>query len=288
MNKIAIFGLGAIGSVLSKYLLKNKKNQLFFFNRSPKKEINILFEGQLTSYPVELGNSSKGSFDWIIVCLKTYHLDEAKDSIRKLIRPETKLAVFRNGLKLSADFQEIILARNILETIIDCPVQLQSDKSYLQLRSPKIILPDLPLSNAFKLLFANSELNIQVTNKFKVAQWKKLIESASLGALQVLHENTCVIFKDPKIAEEYLQLIHEGIAVANSEEVNISIEFKTELLKKLKTYPETKSSSMLADELAGRPLELDAKIGIIVKIGLKNRVDIPTLRRTYKELLSLS
>jgi len=287
MSKIAIFGLGAIGSVLSKYLLKDKNNQLFFFNRSPKKEIQIKFDGQLNSYPVEIGNSSEGSFDWIIVCLKTYHLDAAKASIRNLVGPDTKLAVFRNGLKLSADFQGLLPAQNILETIIDCPVQQQSDKSYLQLRVPKIVLPDLPLANAFKLLFANSDIDIQQTSKFKLAQWKKLIESASLGALQVLNENTCLIFKDPKIEGEYLQLIHEGIVVANSDGIILPMEFKTELLKKLKTYPDHKGSSMLADKLARRPIELDAKIGVVVKIGVENGINISNLKSVYRLLLDL-
>ena len=279
MSKIAIFGLGAIGSLLSKYLLKNKNNQLFFFNRSSKKAIQINFEGKIESYPIELEKSNQNSFDWIIVCLKTYHLPVAKAAISQLIKPGTKIAIFRNGLNLSADFLDVLPNQNILETIIDCSVQRQSDASYLQLSIPKIILLDSTLAQTFKQLFADAEIDIQLTNKFKEAQWKKLIESSSLGALQAIHEKPCVIFKDPKILAEYEQLIRESIVVANSDGVSIPAKFAEVLLEKLKSYPDHKGSSMLADKLAGRPIELNAKIGIIVKIGIENGVDMSTLTR---------
>jgi len=286
MNKIAIFGLGAIGSVLTKYLLVNKKNQLFFFNRSPLKEIQIIFEGQIQNYSIELERSSEVKFDWMIVCLKTYHIPGAKNAIKQLVGPETKLVVFRNGLALASDFQDILPSKNILETIIDCPIQQQSNETYLQLRLPKIILPNCPLAKEFNLLFESTGIDLRLMDKFKQSQWKKLIESAALGALQVLHEKPCLIFKNPKIKKEYLKLVQEGIAVANSDGVNISTKFKSDILKKLESYPDTKSSSMLIDHLAGRQLELDAKIGAILKIAKENGIDIPNSRKIYNQLKS--
>lgn len=285
MHKIAIFGLGAIGSVLTKYLIPNKNNQLFYFNRSTKTELRISFKNQLVALPIELNNQEKGPYDWIIVCLKAYHSAAAKAAIHQLIGPKTKIVVFRNGLNLTADFQDIIPASKILETIIDCPVQLHPDGHYLQIKEPKITLPKGPLSSAFQQLFTHSEVQVDIIQSFKTAQWEKLIESSSLGALQVLAGEPCVIFKDPKILAEYKQLITEGIAVAKADGVEITSGFKEALLEKLKGYPDHKGSSMLADKLSGRPLELDAKIGAVVKIGVARGVPILNSERIYKRLL---
>ena len=153
MIKIAIFGLGAIGSLLSKYLLQKKENQVSFFNRSPKTSIQFSFQGKIDTFPITLSPSKEADFDWVIVCLKTYHLAEAKRSIRLLVSAKTKLAIFRNGLNLADDFLDLTKSENILETIIDAPTQPQPDGAYLQLRIPKITLPNQSISQNFKVLF---------------------------------------------------------------------------------------------------------------------------------------
>jgi len=285
---IAIFGLGAIGTILTKYLISNQDNQLYFFNRSQKSKIQILFDKQLETIPVVLNKASDQQFDWVIVCLKTYHLAEAKIAIQKLIGSQTKIAVFRNGLYLENDFLEITDRQNILATIIDCPVQKTGEGIFLQLRKPQITLPDLSLSKVFQQLFTDPEIVFHTTEKFEKAQWEKLIESSALGALQVLEGQPCIIFKDPKILKTCRQLMSEAITVAQAVGINIPAEFEEELLQKIKKYPILKGSSMLGDHLAGRPLELDAKIGSIVKIGMENGVSIPVTKNIYQRLLILS
>lgn len=285
MNKVAIFGLGAMGTVITKYLLANTNNQLSYFNRSTKKSIRILFNDQLLTLPIDKINQNIGPYDWMVVCLKTYHLAEAKRSIKKLIGPKTKIAVFRNGLNLQADFADILPVSNILETIIDCPTQLDSNGNYLQLKTPKLILPKSSLAKEFQNLFTNSNIQIQLIKSFKTAQWKKLIESSSIGSLQALTGKTSVIFKDPKMMVEYRKLVTEGILVANAEGVRIPQNFLEELIEKLKTYPDHKGSSMLSDKLAGRQLELNAKIGVVVELGTRHQISIPNSERIYKRLL---
>ena len=247
MTKIAIFGLGAIGSLLSKYLLQKKENQVSFFNRSPKTSIQFSFQGKIDTFPITLSPSKEADFDWVIVCLKTYHLAEAKRSIRLLVSAKTKLAIFRNGLNLADDFLDLTKSENILETIIDAPTQPQPDGAYLQLRIPKITLPNQSISQNFKVLFSNSEIQFEIINDFKKAQWEKLIESSSLGALLALAEKPAIIFKNPKIRNQYIELIKEGIAVANSDGIKIPVTFSETLLKKLDSYPDQKGSSMLTD-----------------------------------------
>jgi len=288
MTKIAIFGLGAIGSLLSKYLLQKKENQVSFFNRSPKSRIQISFQDKVETFPINLCKSPKSDYDWVIVCLKTYHLAEAKKSIIPLIGPKTKIVVFRNGLNLADDFLDLTTSKNILESIIDSPIQPQSDGSYLQLSTPKITLPNHSTSQIFIDLFSNSDIQFKIINDFKKAQWEKLIESSALGVLMAISGKSAIIFKDPKIRNQYIELIKEAITVANSDGVTIPFEFSEELLKKLNTYPDQKGSSMLTDRLAGKRLELGAKIGVIVEIGNRNQINIHNTNMIYNELISLA
>lgn len=284
--RIGIFGIGCIGSILAKYLSVDSSNEYYYFNRGEREELKIHYKDQLTRIPIQLTDKMNGELDWLLICLKQYHLAETKSSIKELIHPNTKLAIFQNGIDLSDNFLDLSKRSNILETIIDCPTQKNEKGEFIQLRGPKIILPNTLLAKEFINLAKNTALDIKLSDQFRREQWEKLIESSSMGSLQVILQAPCSIFKENHILEEYVELLKEGVRVAKSDGITLGENFIAEKLAKLQQYPDNKGSSMLTDKLAGRPIELEAKIGAIVKIGLKNGVGIPVSQRIYELLLA--
>jgi len=279
MNNVGIFGLGAIGSLLTKYLKNNKTNQCFFFNRSVKTEINIKFKGRVDSFNVKLSPIENHQLDWLIICLKEYHIRHAIPNITKLVNDNTKVVLFQNGINLSSAYKELSKESKLLETIIDCPIQKIKPNQFSQFKKPKITLPDIPLAKDFIKLFKNKDLEFKTTRSFIESQWVKLIESSAMGSIQSYTRKPCIIFKEDKYLQEYVELVKEGIQVAKSNGVDINSDLTNQLLIKLKGYPENKGSSMLMDKLAGNQLELNAKIGAIIKIGERNGIDIPVTKR---------
>ena len=285
MNKIGIFGIGSIGSILAKYLMQNKSNQLFYFNRSPKKELQIQFNAAFFRQGISISNETDLSLDWIIICLKEYQIKDALPSIQKIISINTKIVLFQNGLQISKPYLGLVKAENILETIIDCPIQKDSEGSLIQLGVPKIILPANPLARAFSSLIDHIDVSVMEDEQFKTQQWKKIIESSSLGSVQSLQKETCKIFKEEIHLQGYLELVKEGIQIARAEGIVLESSFEDELKYKLKQYPDEKGSSMLSDILSNKPIELDAKIGILAKIAKKHNLNIPQTNLVYHKLL---
>jgi len=240
----------------------------------------------LASIPIQLTAHDDCRLDWIIICIKAYHYENAIPRIKRLINPNTKIAVFRNGLNLTSDFIGFSDRKNILETIIDCPTQKNGQAGYIQFNKPQITIPRSSLALDFINLFGTSEIEINPKKKFKKLQWEKLIESSSLGAIQAFTGQPCSVFKDKNVLVEYTKLITEAINVAQSEGIKIKNNFTDSLLNKIKTYPPAKGSTMLTDKLAGNKLELEAKIGAILKTGLNNNIKTPTTQRIYNSLLT--
>jgi len=288
MKNIGIFGIGCIGSILVKYLQQNPAHNYYYFNRSPRSQINIHYNDSKTIIPISLSKEIPAALDWLLVCLKEYQLKAASAELKKCINPATKIAVFRNGIHLADSFLEYTSSEQILETIISCPTQRNEQTELIQYAPAHITLPSSPLSQTFMNLFASDEIEWLVTDDFRTAQWKKLIESSALGAIQVLYKLPCVVFKEPVILEEYKTLLREAVKVAQSEGILLPKEFVNHLVHKLHDYPDTKGSSMLSDVLAGRQLELDAKIGAIIKTGLKNKINLPSTNRVYRTLLEIN
>jgi len=285
MKNIGILGIGAIGSLMTKYLLVNPKNKYLYFNRSEKNEITIDFQGKQEYIKIETNKPQGQQLDWLLVCLKEYHFQKAIPTLKKLINPSTRVAIIQNGINLDYRYRQFTNESKLLETIIDCPVQRIGPDSYKQIRKPKIILPKNQLADEFAKLFNESTINLVKVNEFKEQQWVKLIESSSIGSIQTINKKPCVIFKEKDKLDEFIELVREGIEVAKSEGIEVRKELEKELLIKLKGYPENKGSSMLSDLEAGKELELDAKIGVIVKIAKKNKIHVPASRRIYDKLL---
>ena len=85
MNRIGIFGIGAIGSMLSKYLIRNTTNQYFFFNRTNKNSTRIEFEQEVNEIPIKLSCKTERELDWLIICIKENHINSAIQDIKKII-----------------------------------------------------------------------------------------------------------------------------------------------------------------------------------------------------------
>lgn len=279
-NNIGILGVGAIGSVVGYELAQNSENPLYFFNRSSKSKLGIVRNQTLLEIDIRVSTSSLGfteHLDWLIICLKEHQFQDARHWFPKLIGPETRVAVIRNGLRLAAPMLEYSSLENVLECMIDCPTQPIDQQTYHNLKTPHFTIPKGNLALEFAGLF-NSQANVDFTytNDFHTEAWKKLCESASLGAILSSEGQTCQIFRQrPELIEQYKKLIHETLAVAQADGAQIEEDFPNHLMEKLKQYPDEKGSSMLTDRQHGKPLELGAKNGIVAKLAKQYGIETP-------------
>ena len=193
--------------------------------------------------------------------------------------------MIRNGLRLKEGILHFTSEENILECIIDCPTELIDNNYYKTIRTPSLTIPKSKIVNEFELLFNASEIEIIQVQDFKTKSWEKLCESATLGAVLCLHNDTCRLFKSEMIQQQFIGLLKETIAVAMLDGAIIETNFEANILSKVMAYPETKGSSMLTDLRNKKPLELEAKNGIISKLGKQYGINTP-LNDSIIKLLS--
>ena len=277
VTQVGILGIGAIGTIMSVLLIQNAALKVHLYSRTARAALKLKKGKDSLVYPVEVHTSVQQAprLDWLIICLKMYHYANASDWLKKLISPQTKVVVIRNGIALKASVAPYAQENQILECMIDCPVQMEQDHFYRQWQKPKLMISDTANSRAFKKLFPPDDVNIEILQDFKTASWKKLCESASLGAILCLSGETCWIFKDQTLQQLYLDLLEECIAVARADGAVIETDFKARALKKLLAYDPHKGSSMLSDRLNGQPIELEAKNGAVVKMAAKYGIKVP-------------
>lgn len=276
-TKVGVLGIGAIGTVISSLLIHNDKLELNLYNRSPRHFLKIKQTNKDIAIPVIISTSINAAIDldWLIICLKEHQYADAKTWLQHLINTNTRVVIIRNGLRLSAPLLAYSNKDQIIECMIDCPTQSIGDGVYKQYSPAKISLSSSRYTNSFIQLFNEAEIEFKVVKDFKSAAWKKLIESAALGAILCLTGETCWIFNDEKMKLLHQKIVAEAIHVAKADGANIPDNLGQLLLQKLTQYPDAKGSSMLSDRLNGNPIELGAKNGIISKLGKAYDVQTP-------------
>ena len=275
-QRVGILGLGAIGSVMAGLLSEQNEIDLIAFNRSPVEAVRLQEGNKVRHIPIqcETKPGQKVNLDWLLICLKTYHYPEAMSWFENLIGEQTKVAIIRNGLDLKTPLLPYCPAEQLLPCLIDCPTERLPGRIFHALRSPVITCPNSTITKSFEQLFIDPTIALHKVRDFKTEGWKKLIESAALGAITCLSGESCWVFQQQNVRDLHVELVEEAIAVAVADGARVSYDLGVLLLAKLASYPNEKGSSMLTDRQQGRPIELDAKSGAIVQKG--KALGIPT------------
>lgn len=116
-------------------------------------------------------------------------------------------------------------------------------------------------------------------------RWQKLAVNAGINAVTALArvENTALSEPTPSVAA---RAARETARVARADGANLADETAVEAVEAVAAATADNQSSMLQDVRAGRPTEVDAINGAVVRRGETLGVDTPT-NRTLAELLRL-
>ena len=134
----------------------------------------------------------------------------------------------------------------------------------------RLTLPDEPAAAVVAGLIEGVEL----TGDFTTLVWRKLAINAVAG-LMVLAGRRAGMFRRPDVAALARALAAETLAVARAEGADLPDTVADELVAEFAAYPEDLGSSILFDHEAGRPLEWDARNGVVQRLGARHGVPTP-------------
>jgi 2-dehydropantoate 2-reductase len=123
-------------------------------------------------------------------------------------------------------------------------------------------------------LFAGSPADASVVPHFLSVVWRKLCFN-SAGVLSALVLQPAGVVREEAMGEAALQIIRECAAVARAEGAYLEDNIAEIILAAQRAAPADSINSMLADRLAGRPVEIDARNGVIVRLGRKHGIPTP-------------
>ena len=136
-------------------------------------------------------------------------------------------------------------------------------------------MPSGPLAEALVALFAGSDAEIEPTADFTTAVWRKLLSNVCASPITALTGHRLPVVARPELRTLAIGLVREAIEVARSAGARIELAEAEPLVSRYAHVPPEMGSSMLYDLEAGRPLELDALNGAVVRLGARYGVSTP-------------
>ena len=289
MARIAIVGPGAIGSVMAAWLAQIRTHEVVVCARRTLTELVVETpEATITAHPkVFTTTEAVPPVDWVLVATKTYDSASASAWLKPLCAQGAAVAILQNGVEQRSMFVPYLRPEQILPVLVYCPAERSTPTHVRQRRKAELVAPDDELGNRFARLFDGTRVAITLTNDFQTAAWKKLCVNA-VGAINALLLQPAGIFNDEGIANLARSLMRECIAVGRAERAVLDDSYIEQVLQLYLNNPADSINSLHADRLAGRPMEVDSRNGVIVRLGRKHGIATPCNEMAVALLTAIS
>ena len=273
---VAIVGPGAVGGVVAAWLASAGHHTVTLCARRPIGELVVTVgERQLISRPAVLTEPEQAApADWVLVTTKAYDAPGAARWLPALARNGAPVAILQNGVEHRERFALSVSPAKLVPVMVDCPAERVAANQVRQRGTAKMVVSDDALGGSFAALFADTEIEVTLTADLKSALWRKLCLNAA-GAISALLLKPAGIMRDEKIGDIARGLVRECIAVGRAEGAVLDDALVESVLTAYRNAPADSVNSLHADRVAGRPMETDARNGVIVRLGKKHGLPTP-------------
>jgi len=276
MARIAIIGPGAIGSLLAAWLTQTGRHTVILCGRRPLSRLQVESPtGAFTFSPhVVIDPERAAPVDFVLVTTKSYDAEATARWFPTLVGPHTAVAILQNGVEHVARFASHLAPAQILPVIVMIAAERPAQTRIVHRGPSRLAVPAGRAGEAFAALLAGTPVEMDVADDFTTVAWRKLAGNTP-GILNALLLQPTGAFADPPLAALARSLAAECVAVGRAEGAKLGDDVPDAVVRGLCRIDPNSVNSMHADRIAGRPLELDARNGVILRLGRRHGIPTP-------------
>jgi 2-dehydropantoate 2-reductase len=276
MPSITIIGPGAIGGTVAAWLAQDKANAIRICTRTTFDELRVETpHGTFTVKPEIFTSPEQVEVaDWVLIATKAYDVVPTAKWLPRLVAPHTIVAILQNGVEHVERFMPYVPKEQLLPVIVNLPAERKGPGHIWQRNNGVLTVPDTDNGKAFVKLFRQTRLAAHTTADFLSHAWTKLALNCT-GAIPALTLKSINLRKHEELVDTLRLLIRECMAVARAEGANLDDTLEEKIINDYRNTPTNSINSLHADRLAGRPMEIDARNGAIVRMGQKHKIATP-------------
>jgi 2-dehydropantoate 2-reductase len=214
--------------------------------------------------------------DWVILATKAHQTEAAAAWLRGACGPSTRgVVVMQNGVEHEPRVRPHVGVTPILPCIVRCGAEAIAPGHIVHHGFASFEVPAGPIADQLGPVFAPTALELSAVDDFTTVAWQKLISNVTCSALTALTRRRLEILRDDGIADLAVELAVECLRVGAAAGADLDPQMARPMVDAMRTVNPQMGSSMLYDQLAGRPTEYEALTGAVVRFGRDFKIPTP-------------
>ena len=299
--KIAVVGTGGVGGYFGG-LLAHAGHEVTFLARGEHLQairqrglqVKSTTHGEFTISPAkaEEDPARVGPADYVVVAVKTYHLETIAPMLRPMVGPQSAVIPLSNGVTA----HEVLRAHLPKASVVGglCAV-------FSQIEAPGVIrmggnvktvvvgeLEGPPSERLDRIVAAWKGQGVEASQSDDIlaALWTKFLFIASTGGITSLARvPVSGVRSQPPTRDLLIEAFREVEAVARAKGIRLATDVVDKTLKMVDGLDPQVTTSMQRDVAAGKPFELEAFSGAILRAGREAGAATPVHAAMYALLL---
>jgi 2-dehydropantoate 2-reductase len=297
--KITVFGTGGVGGYFGGRLAQAGEDVTFIARGNHLQVIKTTGlvvdspEGNFRIHPARATDdvNEVGATELVILGVKAWQVPEAARAIKPLVASDTTVLPLQNGVDAVPQLVAELGSGNVIGGLCRI-VSFVVEPGHIRHEgfAPSIIIGELDNSSTERVAkieetFKHAGLNTTIAADIQVALWTKFLFIASFsGVGAVANAPAGVLRSDPKWRAQMLSAMEEIYALAHARGIRLPSDSVNKVMAAVDGLPEDATSSMQRDIAAGRPSELEAQNGAVVRMANEAGVAAPTHPFIYQTL----
>ena len=275
--RVAVVGPGAIGATFGAAAEEAGHEVVLCGRRPAPAPVVERPDGSEHALAAEVESdpsAADGPVPWVLLAVKAHQTAGAADWLRALCGPETTVAVLQNGVEHRALVGPLAGDATVLPTVVWCPSEMVAPGRVQQRGEARLTVPDVQAGAALARLFEGTGAGVDPTADFTTETWRKLAVNAVAGLMAVTRRRA-EVFRGDGLRPVATALARECVAVARAEGAGLDAADAEAVVDRLASFPPDLGTSILFDRLAGRPMEWDARNGVVCRLGRAHGIETP-------------
>lgn len=272
----ALIGPGAIGTTLAAMLHEAGRTPLLC-GRTAHPTLLLHYDDDDITVPGPVLNDPmtiSQPYDLVFVAVKTTQNANISGWLNTLCDKNTVVCALQNGIEQQVQLNRWVNGATVLPSVVWFPAQRQPDNAVWLRAKPRLTLPDVPQAKRVVEALRGSRCAIELSADFTSVAWRKLLQNAVAG-LMVLAGRRAGMFAREDIRELARAWLRECLTVARACGAVLDDEVIETIVGDFQCAPADLSTSILADRQANRPMEWDARNGVIQRLGRTHGIAVP-------------
>lgn len=299
--RIAVFGTGGVGGYFGGRLAQAGEDVIFIARGEQLKATHqnglrvdsiagdfVIHPAQATDTPAEVG-----AVDAILLAVKAWQVPEAAEAMKPMIGPNTMVIPLENGVDAPDQLAAVLGAEHVLGGLCHVSAFIAAPGHIKHVAiPPRIAFGELDGRTSERVerlrqLFERCQgVTVAVPPDIRVALWEKFLFIAAIsGVGAVTRQPAGVIRSVAETRDMLLRAMEEVAAVAEARGITLSPGIIQKTMSFIDNMPPATMASMQRDIMDGRPSELEAQNGAVVRLGREAGIPTPTHEFIYASLL---